>query len=85
MPNKLFGEVWRARANCYKCGELSYLRYVIKENRRIGLPTCSTCGNSLAFTSSETDEFQMLIWNQLTQTITFYTSTDPVVEIQLSN
>jgi hypothetical protein len=83
MPNQVFGEVWRARADCYSCGEVSYLHYPIKENRSIGLPTCSTCDGSLAFTCPEEGEFQTFVWGQLTNTLNFYTSTDPVVEITL--
>ena len=85
MLDKVFGEVWRAKADCYSCGEVSYLNYPIKENRTIGLPTCSNCQNSLAFTCIESSEFELILWGQLTNTLTFYTSTDPVVKVMLEN
>lgn len=82
MP-ELMQTHWRARSYCEPCQSEIYYHYPIPEDRRIGLHRCDGCGEKLTFTPTDQSEFGQIVWSQLTSTIEFYDSDEPVLEIVL--
>ena len=83
--SEVLGDVWRAKSYCEPCEIVIYHHYPIFEDRRVGLHRCTGCNEHMSYTPIEQSEFDQIIWTQLTNSIEFYESNEPPVEIVLGD